>query len=86
VIKCGKENVKRMEVIAAVLLLIQFFCDIMPRDVQYAWFVLVQGLAVQRNCWTFKMERVVSFDLKRMLHFPPLALQQTEFNICDKLA
>jgi hypothetical protein len=32
------------------------------------------------------MEIVISFDLKRVLRFPPLAFQQTEFNICDKLA
>ena len=32
------------------------------------------------------MERVISFDLKGVLTFPPLAVQQTEFNICDKLA
>jgi hypothetical protein len=32
------------------------------------------------------MERVISFDLKRVLRLPPLAVQQTEFNICDKLA
>jgi len=32
------------------------------------------------------MERAISFDLKRVLRFPPLAVQQTEFNMCDKLA
>jgi hypothetical protein len=32
------------------------------------------------------MEIVRSFDLKGVLRFPPLAFQQTEFNICDKLA
>jgi len=51
----------------------------------YAWFFLVQGLAAQGNCETFKMERVISFDLKRVLRFPPLAVQQTKFNIRDKL-